>query len=59
MKDGVKTKFEGRKEEIEALIKSLEKENLVIKHSDFLDNDKDSGFHIFVTVLPKQVVTSD
>ena len=40
------------------LLDYLEKENVVIKRSDFIDDDKELGSHlIFVTVLPKQVVT--
>jgi len=56
LKDGIKTKFLGRKDEIETLIEYIEKENIVLKLSNWIDNDKDNGCHIYVSVLPKKVV---
>ena len=53
MEEGLENRITGKKDEIKAFIDQLEKENIVIKRSDFLENDKDDGHHIFVTVLPK------
>jgi len=56
MKDGIRTKFVGQKNEVVNLINYLEKEYIVLKNSDWKPNDRDDGCHIYVAVLPKQVV---
>jgi hypothetical protein len=58
MEDGIKLRIKGKLSEIKSFINYLEKENVVIKRSDFIDDDKELGSNlIFVTALPKKVVT--
>lgn len=52
MNKGVNLKCSGTKEDIQCVIKTLEKIYIVIPTSDFIDNgpEKPGSFHMFFTI---------